>query len=231
MRISTPSVCFFLTVLVTMPNFGFATVLFANPVLGTDAHSNSVAAAFGARRVVLADFTIPVGESWEITDFHWNHIWQEETTPVGVGTGMEMLFRADAAGTPGAPITGLVNITSYSEIATGNSFFGSAEATSSIEFDPIFLGAGTYWFEATIVGPENNFWLNAAISGSELWFDYDDFPGGLRSGDDLGYLDLNFTLTGNSVVPEPSTFVLVVTTLGILLISSQRRKQRSIRSQ
>jgi hypothetical protein len=182
-------------------------VLYDNgPPNGLNGYSNATAIPFGARRTLLDDFRIGDREGWRITDFHWEHIWN--SLPPGSGTGMELLFRHDNGGTPGA-VAAVANITSYMEQATGNVYFGRPGAVSWVDFDPIDLGPGTYWFEATIVGPENNFWLTANQNGNECWVNYDDF-GGLQPGQNIFGVtsDINFIITGE-IIPVPGTLALL----------------------
>ncbi len=132
---------------------------------------------------------------------------------------MELLFRSDAGGAPGTVIAN-ADITSYSEMGTGQTFFNRPGAESWVTFEDIALGAGTYWFEAAIVGPDNNFWLvRAPVLGSECWVNYDDL-GGLQSGSVLFGVpvDLNFVLTG---IPAPGALAL----LGLAGLAGRRRRE------
>ncbi len=117
-------------------------------------------------------------------------------------------------------------ITGYSEMGTGVTWFDRPGAESWATFDDIALGAGTYWIEATIVGPENDFWLvRNEVTMSECWVNYDDF-GGLqpgsafrgRRGSTFVPRDLNFILTG---IPAPGALAL----LGLAGLAGRRRRE------
>jgi hypothetical protein len=131
---------------------------------------------------------------------------------------MELSFYGDAGGAPDLNnLVATANVTSYMEMPTGDVFFSRAGMESWVEFDPIQFGPGTYWWEATIVGPENNFWLTANQRGNECWVNYDDL-GGLESGSSqFGVAsDLNFVITGKKI-PEPASLgMLALGTIGIL---------------
>ena len=187
------------------------------PPDGSNGYSNGTVNAFGSRRALLDDFTLD-GDS-VLQDFHWQHVWS--TFPPGSGIGMELLFRSDAGGAPGDMIV-TASITSYSEMGTGQTFFSRAGAESWVTFDDIALGAGTYWFEAAIIGPQINFWLiigNGIFNGSECWVNYDDLEG-LQSGSDMFGVqtDLNFVLTG---IPAPGALAL----LGLAALAGTRRRR------
>lgn len=213
---------------------GSGRVLYDNgPPDGVGGVSNATVNVFGARRTLLDDFVIPDGETWVITGFRWEHIWN--TLPPGSGSGFEILFRIDENETPGEEITPLANIRSYTEVATGVTYFSRAGAESWVTFEPIVLTGGTYWFEATIVGPENNFWLeHTQVNNTEFWVNYDDL-GGLQSGVDIFGVasDLNFRILGlvactifEILPPEAFTVVvgdLVSGDLGDLLESDDER--------
>jgi len=161
---------------------------------GTNGYSNATVNVFGARRTLLDDFTLP--DPVKVTDIHWTHVWASGFTPP-FGTGAEFDFRFDAGGAPGA-VFKTANVTSYTEIATGNIFFSRPEADSTAVFDPVPLAPGTHWFEGTVVGADNNFWLvKATVTGSQCWVNYQDF-GGLFPGSSIFGVaaDLNFCLTG-----------------------------------
>ena len=178
-------------------------------------HVGTEGNAFGFRRTLLDDFTLASDSI--LQDFHWEHIWN--TFPPGSGSGMELSFRSDTGGGPGATIA-TANITSYSEVATGVTWFNRPGAESWVTFNNIALGAGTYWFEATIVGPENNFWLvHRTVLGHECWVNYDDL-GGLQPGSAVfgTEADLNFVLTG---IPAPGALAL----LGLAGLAGRRRRE------
>ncbi len=157
----------------------------------------------GSRRTLLDDFTVPGGETWRLTGLRHLHVW-DQADP-GAGTGMEIALRSDDGGMPGTVFQSLT-ITDYSEVATGRMTFLRDEAESWTTIEPVELPAGTYWFEATIVGPENNFWLTAPVQGNECWVNYDD-GGGLRSSIELPPIgtptDLAWCLSGEILAPCP----------------------------
>ena len=142
---------------------------------GTNGYSNLTVGVFGARRTLLDDFEVPEDAVWTIGGLRHVHIWN--TLPPGSGHWMEIDLRADDGRTPGAVIHRL-KITGYEEFATGRVMFDRAEAESWTTFDPVELPAGRYWFEATIVGPEQNFWLvHAEPHHEECWINYEDLGG------------------------------------------------------
>ena len=197
-------------------------VLYDQPLLfGDNGYSNGVVEAFGERRTVLDDFVIPDGQIWQITEFQWTNIWN--TVAPGSGTGVELEFFADAGGAPLGASQGTASVNSYTELGTGEVFFGRAAARSTATFDAITLGPGTYWFEATIVGPENNFWMvdtanSTGIIGSEAWVNFANPDVGLVPGSSQfgAAANANFQL-GGTVVPEPTSLgILALTSLVIL---------------
>ncbi len=185
------------------------------PPDGSQGYSNGTANAFGSRRALLDDFVLD--RDSVLQDFHWQHIWN--TFPPGSGTGVDLSFRSDAGGAPGSVIA-TASITGYSEMGTGVTWFNRAGAESWATFDDIALGAGTYWIEATIAGPENNFWLvHTAVTGSECWINYDDL-GFMPGSQNFGGItrDLNFVLTG---IPAPGALTL----LGLAGLVGRRRRE------
>lgn len=182
---------------------------------GINGYSNGTEGIFGLRRTLLDDFTVPAGQVFEINDFHWRSIWGSGLT--GLGTTAELQFRADDSGTPGGILT-TANVNSYSEVGTGNVYFSRDEVSQWITFDEITLGPGTYWFEMTVVGPENNFWLTTGSGVGNCWVNYEDFnglePGFNQFGVDS---DLNFILTG---APTPGALAL----LGLAGLAKRRRR-------
>jgi hypothetical protein len=165
---------------------------------GSNGYSNATVDAFGSRRTLLDDFVVPAGDTWRVTDIHWLHLWN--SLPPGSGTGVELNFWSDAGNTPGAPFA-TANVTSYSEEATGRVWFDRPEAESWADFDAITLGPGRYWIEATIVGPENNFWLiKEAVREEECWTNYDDFPPLGPCSDQFGVrTDMSWYLTSSGI--------------------------------
>jgi MYXO-CTERM domain-containing protein len=200
--------------LMTLP--ASADTLFDNgPPDGINGYSNATSGVFGFRRTVLDDFTVPDG-GWIIQDFHWNSVWG--TLPAGSGVGGELTLWSDAGGVPGAPMFDLA-VNGYSEAGTGNTFFNRPEAEHWVTFEDVALGAGTYWMEWTVVGPENNFALTSAPGGNECWVNYDDL-GGLQSGTTIFGVaaNMNFTLTG---IPAPGALAL----LGLAGLAGSRRRR------
>ncbi len=200
----------------TIASAAAADTLWGNgPPDGSNGYSNGTVNAFGSRRALLDDFVLD--RDSVLQDLHWEHIWN--TFPPGSGTGMELLFRSDAGGAPGNVIV-TANITSYNEVSTFLTYFSRPGVRSWVTFDDIALGAGTYWFEGVIVGPENNFWLvRTEVTGSECWTNYDDL-GGLDPGFKLFGIDvdLNFVLTG---IPAPGALAL----LGLAGLAGTRRRR------
>jgi hypothetical protein len=173
---------------------------------GTNGYSNAVASVFGFRRTLLDDFVVPA-QGFNLDEFTWRHLWN--SFPVPSGTGLEMLIRADSAGTPGAVLTTL-SPTGYTEVATGRIWFGRPEAESHANLGGANLTAGTYWFEFTIVGPDNNFaMVKATLTGQECWVNYDDF-GGLQPGSAIFGVqaDLTWALCGTLAPVELMDFAI-----------------------
>ncbi len=194
------------------------------PPDGNNGYSNATVDVFGARRTLLDDFTLD--QSWMVSDFHWQHIWDISGGPLG--SSVELSFRDDAGGTPGNVIA-TANVSSYMErnltLEEGAPQFFSRDLNESwVEFDQIKLGPGTYWWEATIVGPTNNFWLtsgNGNLNKNECWVNYDDL-GGFQPGSAIFGVqsDLNFSITGKKI-PEPAS--IGVLALGTLVMLRRRR--------
>ena len=113
------------------------------PPNGVNGYSNGVVGAIGVRHTLFDDFFVPA-VGWEITDFHWEHVW--DTLPVGSGTGAEISIREDNAGQPGSVIQALT-ITQLSPAPAG---FVAGHGTSTRGGDvvevrsraEIFQGAG-----------------------------------------------------------------------------------------
>ena len=164
---------------------------------GSGGYSNGTAGVVGCRRTLLDDFAVPIAETWAITSFSSFHIWN--TLPPGSGTGFEICLRLDADGLPGEVLQ-VINVESYQEVATGRAFFCRLEYRQWSTFEPVMLGPGRYWIDATTVGPENNFWLTRIpIRGTECWVDY-ECQGGLQSGFEFfgQPLDLSWLLSGTA---------------------------------
>jgi hypothetical protein len=152
-----------------------AEVLWDNaPPDGVGAFSNQAEKVMGVRRTLLDDFVVPAGEAWRLEGFRHHHIW--DTLPAGSGSGLEIALRVDDGGAPGVPIRTLV-VTGYEEEWSGAILWDREEAISWTTFEPVVLEQGTYWFEATVVGPENNFWVSAERRSHECWVNYEDVEG------------------------------------------------------
>lgn len=167
---------------------------------GSNGLSHSDPGSTGTRRDLLDDFEIPEGEAWILTDLHSLNLW--DTMQPGVGTNFVLSFWTDNAGSPGAPIANAVTV-SYTETATGRTWFSRPEFEIEYIYRPITLREGTYWICGHVVGPENCFWMaRATIWGSECWCDYADQPP-LQPGHNIfvDYYDLAFQLTGELEQP------------------------------
>ncbi len=142
---------------------------------GSNGMSNATSGVFGSRRTLLDDFE--VGHIEYIYALSWRSVWD---TPMGgaMGTGAEFSIRSDVNGTPGATIA-TAQLATYSEVYTGNILFSREEVQHYATFDPVYVSCpGGCWFEATVVGPENNFWLTReAVNGRECWVNYEDLAG------------------------------------------------------
>ncbi len=185
---------------------------------GSNGLSHGHVGALGAQRDLLDDFVIPIGQSWTIGGISSLNLWN--VGDPGLGTDFSLQFLTDNGGTPGSVIATATTV-SYSETATGRTFFGRDEFEIEYLFEPIVLPEGTYWIRAHVIGPENCFWLTREdISGSEAWVDYQDHSGLQSTTDqfDSPY-DLAFQLLGEAeedVLPVPlSNWALY---LGVLLM-------------
>ncbi len=182
---------------------------------GSNGYSEAEASVFGAYRSTLDDFTLTAATS--ITGFFGQYISFSGALPAG--TGMNISFYADAAGTPGAFIA-TTSSTGYSEALSGNNWFGRDEVVNHATFSPVVLGAGTYWVEMQIVNVENDFHMvHAGTTGSEAWVNYADIgtgPGSVFFGTAA---DMAFALEGD-VIPAPSAVAL----LGLAGLAGRRRR-------
>ena len=106
--------------------------------------------------------------------------------PPGSGTDFEFRLRygGDRASVPWFPnherpgdVFVLLDVISYEEVATGRTWFNREEAQSFVTLEQIVIGPGRYWFEANIVGPENNFWLTKSRTEEASWYYYEKFGG------------------------------------------------------
>jgi hypothetical protein len=183
---------------------------------GVNGLSMADAGAFGYQRALLDDFQVTGGD-WTITDFHCFMLWN--TMQPGSGWDFYLEFRPDVGGqpssNPGAVTTGHV----YIETATGRTWFSRPESEMKLQFDPITLSPGTYWFYGFVVGPENCFMMaRSTITLSPCWLDYADY-GGLQPGINVFGVDydLAFQITG---VPAPGALAL----LGLAGLARRRRR-------
>ena len=187
---------------------------------GVNGYSNGTAGVFsGSYRHLFDDFVL--SEDSTLQDFHWSSVWGTPGIPLPAGSSMELSFRSDAGGMPGVPVAS-ASITGYSEVGTGEIYFSRERADHWVTFEDIDLSAGTYWFEANVVGPENNFWLTADQQNSECWVDYQDL-GGFQSGTQQfgAASDLTFYVTGVTATPAPGALAL----LGLAGIAGRRRRR------
>ncbi len=182
---------------------------------GSNGYSEAEQAVFGAYRSTVDDFTL--GATTSITGYYGQYITFSGALPAG--TGMNLNFYADAGGAPGAFVAS-ANETGYSEVLSGNNWFGRDEAVVHSTFDAIVLGAGTYWVEMQIVNIENDFHMvRAGVTGSEAWVNYEDIGTGPGSGIFGTAADMAFALEGD-VVPAPSALAL----LGLAGLAGRRRR-------
>ena len=138
---------------------------------------------------------MPDGETWCAAGLRHRALWN--SLPPGSGTGMEISIRADDGGAPGPTLVTL-NVTGYLEVDLGMIHFDRQEYEAFTTFDEVCLDAGHYWFEANVIGPENNFWLiRQEVTNHESWVNYDDL-GGLQPARGIfgGPADLGWSLRG-----------------------------------
>jgi len=164
--------------------------------------SNGVESAIGARRTLMFDFVIPPGQIWHIDGLRWRHVW--ETLEPGSGSGIEVRFRRMYQNRPSTPITDWQTSTTYEEYAV----FQGRDAISIAGFEPVTLTPDTYWIEATIIGPENNFWRTADLAnGTQVWVDYSD-QGGFQRGENV--FGVAYDITGILTGTAESAYTLTV---------------------
>lgn len=182
---------------------------------GVNGYSNATSGVFGFRRTLLDDFQLD--EPSTLQELHWESVWG---TPMGgtVGTGAQISIRSDVGGTPGMEIA-VANLTEYEERMTIFVMFDREVVEHWATFDDISLDAGRYWFEAAVVGPENNFWMTADQQLNECWVDYEDLGGFQPGTDQFGVAaDLNFVLSG---VPAPG----VLAAIAFAGVATRRRRR------
>ncbi|MDQ7012414.1 MAG: hypothetical protein Q9O74_00790 [Planctomycetota bacterium] len=186
---------------------------------GSNGYSNATSGVFGASRSLLDDFEVTDSAGWILNDFHSLTLWSGGGS--GIGTGYNLTFWSDNAGSPGAPMMS-ANVNSYMETPTGRTWFSRPEMRHDVTFDDVFLPQGRYWVEMQVIGPDNNFHMvRSTVTGSEAWVNYDDL-GGLQSGSAIfgAPADLAFSLTGE-IAPAPGALAL----LGLGGIAAIRRRR------
>lgn len=199
-----PSTLGAIVALATLGSAG-ADVLYENTPPGAcGGISNATEGVFGARRTLLDDFIVPDGETWRVTTLHHLHIWQSGLH-AGAGTGMQFAIWSDADGTPGQLQFDAI-VLDYEEVDTGRIQFSRPEIEAWTTFHPFDLGAGHYWFEGTVVGPEHNFWLEGDVLNADAWANFDDL-GGLQPIEEIKGVqcDLVFAFEGERL--DPVSFV------------------------
>lgn len=145
---------------------------------GRNGLSNAARHVFGAQRTLLFDFEVPPNTFWDIDQMTWQAIWNDAEP--GAGFGAVVRIHEDVDGRPGVPILPRRFAISYEEIPT----IHSPKYQALARFEPMALWSGRYWIEATVLGPENNFWETTAVNMEEVWVNYEDF-GGLRPGSEV----------------------------------------------
>ncbi len=136
--------------------------------------------AFGARRSILDDFSVPEG-GWGVGSASSLIIWSSGARLVG--TDLEVQFFEGGGCAPGA-LVATASTTSYlaTERDDLGDLFGRLIEQVDVTFDCIDLPEGDYYIEMVSVGPENCFMATAPLNGcGECWVNYDDF-GGLQPG-------------------------------------------------
>jgi len=176
---------------------------------GSNGYSHGTATAVGARRAILDDFVIPLGDvAWDIQNLTWLVIWDSGGGPSA--TGAEIAFRNDTGGgAPAATPFAGATVTTYTETATGRTWFSRAEYQFSVDFNAINVVAGVYWVDFLPIGPENSYaMVRATVTGAECWINYDDY--GFMAGSALFGVaaDLSFVLNGTVVPVELQAFTV-----------------------
>jgi hypothetical protein len=164
---------------------------------------------------VYDDFTVPVGESWNITSIFSNNLmdlnpataYWEIRSGVSAGNGGTLLY----SGTDSASVTG-----------TGRSGFGYNEYTVAVDISAlnIILGPGTYWLAVQPIDfatgtrsfASNTFGLNAIndVDSGNAFVDSSFFGLNFTNANDWGsFSDFSMGVIGTSGVPEPATVGLV----------------------
>ena len=170
-------------------------------------------------RTILDDFEVPRGEIWSIETFSWQHVWSSKSITSPSGTGVLLSLRIDNKGAPGGIfLNSNINGENYSEVATGETYKDRTVMKSTATFDPsLNLTSGVYWFEASVIGPDNNFWFvfnSIDKKESQGWLNWQDFASGLSTISDAGEYangdlghnsthSFNFVLEGATSVCSP----------------------------
>ena len=178
------------------PDIPLATLWDNGDTDGSNGYSNMAASVTGIRRAEMDDFVVPGGSTWNITALSWLMSWSNNST--NSGTGAEVRFRADAAGTPGA-IIATATVTGWTEVVTGRSWYGFTEERAQATFNTIVLGPGHYWVEYLPIGPVNAWaWVRLGITEIPAWINWDDY--GFTSAYVVAsvYVDFSWQLLGTS---------------------------------
>ena len=108
---------------------------------------------------------IPAGETWTITGFN------DTCVLGGVATGFFVDFLADVAGTPMGASVGTATNVAMTEGLNGLTFLGYPQYEHVVTFDPIVLGAGTYWVEVGQSGGSYEYCcMDSLVTGTEMWW-------------------------------------------------------------
>jgi hypothetical protein len=147
--------------------------------------------------------------SCRITDFHW---WgAAHYGNAGIDSFVVSIFTDNGSDAPGAEIFHQVAAGDANAVSVGNAGFGYEAFKYSMDFSSAFTGpAGKYWFSTYGYTQNANadefFWATSAtrVFANDI---QDNWPSG-------SYLatpqeDFAFELSGDNVVPEPSTLILL----------------------
>ena len=170
-------------------------------------------------RTILDDFEVPPREVWTIETFSWQHVWLNKKITSPAGSGVKLSLRVDDKGAPGGIfLNANINGENYSEVATGKTYKDRMVMNSTASFDSSFnLTSGVYWFEASVIGPDNNFWFvfnSLDKKESQGWLNYQEYVSGLSTISDAGVDEIggleypsthsfNFVLEGATSVCSP----------------------------
>jgi hypothetical protein len=197
-----------------------AQVVFDNPVnlSATDAGAFSQNNQQLTSRFSLASATSVVGASWFGTMF------SRDPLNTGDSWAFNVTIRSATAGAPG----GVVGVRSLLAQVTETDVFIADERL--YRFDATFAGfdlsASTdYFFSTTNSGTQSTFrWTQGTVSapsfisqnGGSTWTDWTE----------EGRTPVNFTLRGSTtVVPEPSTFLLLASAVPLVVGVARRRRR------